>query len=151
MRYFNHKYQRTGTLWEGRYRSCLVGAEDYLFEVYRYIELNPVRVGMVNDPSEYNWSSYRINALGVDSQLCTPHEQYLLLGNTKQERQASYRQLFQAVLSENLIEEIRQASNKGMAIGSENFKLQIEALTGRRLHSVKMGRPIGWRKKKDGI
>lgn len=89
--------------------------------------------------------------MGVDSQLCTPHEQYLLLGNTKQERQASYRQLFQAVLSENLIEEIRQASNKGMAIGSENFKLQIEALTGRRLHSVKMGRPIGWRKKKDGI
>lgn len=50
MRYFNHKYQRTGTLWEGRYRSCLVGAEDYLFEVYRYIELNPVRVGMVNVP-----------------------------------------------------------------------------------------------------
>ncbi|MBD3754851.1 MAG: transposase, partial [Gammaproteobacteria bacterium] len=62
VRYFNHKYQRTGTLWEGRYRSCLVEAEDYLFEVYRYIELNPVRAGMVGDPSEYSWSSYRVNA-----------------------------------------------------------------------------------------
>ncbi|GAA5525253.1 hypothetical protein Maes01_01818 [Microbulbifer aestuariivivens] len=64
VRYFNGAYQRSGTLWEGRYRSCLVQSEDYLLHCYRYIELNPVRAGMVKDPGKYCWSSYGANALG---------------------------------------------------------------------------------------
>lgn len=146
VRYFNHKYQRTGTLWEGRFRSCLVEAESYLLELYRYIELNSVRAGMVNSPDEYSWSSYRINALGVESDLCTPHERYLSLGLTVSERLQSYRSLFEIILAEPLIKDISHATNKGMAIGSEKFKQQIECLTGRRLHSAKAGRPVGWRK-----
>lgn len=83
VRYFNTTYQRTGTLWEGRFRSCLVESEFYLLSLYRYIEMNPVRAGMVDDPAEYSWSSYASNALGVDTALQTPHEEYVLLGNTK--------------------------------------------------------------------
>ncbi len=83
VQHFNYKYQRSGTLWEGRYKSCLVQAEEYLIEVYRYIEMNPVRAKMVEDPSEYVWSSYQINALGKESDLCTPHPEYLRLGRAK--------------------------------------------------------------------
>ncbi|MBO1924370.1 transposase [Thiomicrorhabdus sp. 6S3-12] len=151
VRYFNHKYQRTGTLWEGRFRSCLVDADSYLFELYRYIELNPVRASMVESPDEYPWSSYRINALGVESDLCTPHERYLALGNSGYERQKSYRDVFQILTSKPLIEDIRQSTNKGMAIGSEKFKTEIELLTGRRVHASKAGRPIGWRKDKNEV
>ena len=71
--YFNKTYQRTGTLWEGRYKSSLVQTEYYLLALYRYIELNPVRAGMVKDPADYSFSSYQINALGKQSNLCTPH------------------------------------------------------------------------------
>lgn len=83
VRYFNYQYQRTGTLWDGRYKSCLVQAERYLLEVYRYIELNPVRADMVDDPADYVWSSYQINALGKESELCTPHPEYLRMGRPK--------------------------------------------------------------------
>ena len=80
VRYFNFEYQRSGTLWEGRFKSCLVQEERYLLEVYRYIELNPVRADMVTDPGEYRWPGYQINALGKVSNLCTPHPEYLELG-----------------------------------------------------------------------
>jgi len=76
VQYFNHSYRRSGTLWEGRYKSCPVQTEHYLLHGYRYIELNPVRAGMVGDPSEYTWSSYRCNGLGVESQLCKAHPEY---------------------------------------------------------------------------
>ncbi|MGC9385838.1 MAG: transposase [Hydrogenovibrio sp.] len=145
--YFNKKYERTGTLWEGRYRSCIVDEETYFFELYRYIELNPVRAGMVEAPDQYSWSSYPVNALGKESDLCTPHPQYLALGNSAKIRQANYRSLFQELLEEPLIEEIRQMTNKSLAIGSERFKLEIETLTNRRVHAKARGRHTGWRKK----
>ncbi|WGL17226.1 transposase [Microbulbifer bruguierae] len=77
VRYFNREYRRLGTLWEGRYKCCQVQSEDYLLQCYRYIELNPVRAGMVSDPGEYFWSSYGCNGLGRSSSLLTPHMQYL--------------------------------------------------------------------------
>ena len=77
VQYFNRSYRRTGTLWEGRFKSYLAQSEEYLLQCYRYIELNPVRAKMVADPSEYKWSSYRANALGIKTDLCTPHPQYL--------------------------------------------------------------------------
>jgi putative transposase len=92
--YFNYTYKRTGTLWEGRFKSCLVQTEEYLLQLYRYSELNPVRANMVNDPAEYAWSSYQINALGKVSQLCIPHQIYLSINQDDQARQASYRALF---------------------------------------------------------
>jgi putative transposase len=90
VQYFNRRYERSGTLWEGRFRSSLVQSEKYLLQVYQYIELNPVRAGMVNNPSDYSWSSYQINALGKHSQLMTYHPLYLSLGNTLEQRQRHY-------------------------------------------------------------
>ncbi len=148
VRYFNHQYKRSGTLWEGRYKSCLVQAERYLLEVHRYIELNPVRADMVNDPGEYSWSSYQINALGKSSELCTPHAEYLSLGGVEIERLACYRSLFQNYVDDELLTDIRLSTNRGMAVGLEHFKEEIEALTGRRLTQKKCGRPIGWRKRR---
>lgn len=82
VRYINKKYDRTGTLWEGRYKSTLIDSEAYLLTVSRYIELNPVRANMVEQPGEYPWSSFRANALGVPIKLITPHEIYLRLAKT---------------------------------------------------------------------
>jgi putative transposase len=147
VRYFNSSYKRTGTLWEGRFKSCLVQEENYLLQLYRYIELNPVRAGMVKEPSDYSWSSYQINALGKKSNLCTPHSLYLALANTPKIRQENYRELFKYELEDELLENIRFASNQGMALGNERFKAEIESLTGRRMTAKKMGRPFGWRKK----
>jgi hypothetical protein len=76
-KYFNHHYGRTGTLWEGRHKASLVDAERYLLTLYRYIELNPVRAGMVRAAKDYRWSSYRCNALGWDDPVITPHALYL--------------------------------------------------------------------------
>jgi len=147
VRYFNFSYKRTGTLWEGRFKSCLVQEENYLLQLYRYIELNPVRAGMVKEPSDYNWSSYQINALGKKSNLCTLHSLYLALANNKKIRQENYRELFKYQLEDELLEDIRLASNQGMALGNERFKAEIESLTGRRMTAKKRGRPVGWRKK----
>lgn len=141
VRYFNYTYQRSGTLWEGRYKSCLVESESYLLHLYRYIELNPVRAGMVRDPGEYTWSSYPCNALGKKSELHTPHETYLALGKTAAGRMASYRGLFAAHVDGPLLDEIRQSINKGLALGHERFAAQIEALTGQRVTPGKRGRP----------
>ena len=141
VRYFNYTYQRSGTLWEGRYKSCLVESESYLLDVYRYIELNPVRAGMVTDPGEYTWSSYPSNALGKKSELRTPHELYLALGKRQDTRRRRYRSLFDAHVDGPLLEEIRQSVNKGLALGHERFTRQIEELTGVRVTPGKRGRP----------
>ncbi|WP_022939851.1 transposase [Psychromonas hadalis] len=141
VRYFNNKYQRTGTLWEGRFKSCLIEADSYLLQVYRYIELNPVRAKMVDFPEQYHWSSFQINALGKLSDLCKPHPLYLLLGDNVRERQFAYQELFQQPLTEQLIDDIRCNLNSNLAIGSEPFKEVVEALTGRKLHHEKIGRP----------
>ncbi|WP_339723373.1 transposase [uncultured Paraglaciecola sp.] len=149
VRYFNYAYKRTGSLWEGRFKSCLVQQDDYLLQVSRYIELNPVRAGIVNDPAQYSWSSFQINALGKISELSTHHMLYQALGKNAKDRQAAYRALFPQHLEDKLLEDIRLAINKGMAIGNQRFKAQIEELTGRRMTPKKVGRRIGWRKNKD--
>ncbi|MDD4928922.1 MAG: transposase [Gallionella sp.] len=141
VRYFNFSYKRTGTLWEGRFKSCLVQQESYLLHLYRYIELNPVRAGMVAQPSDYRWSSYQINALGKVSGLCTPHPLYLALGRDPIERQSNYRELFRLHIEGKLLEDIRLSVNKGRALGNNCFKTEIESLTGQKMTPKKMGRP----------
>lgn len=139
VRYFNYTYQRTGTLWEGRFKSCLVDAEDYLLICQRYIELNPVRAGMVTAPEAYAWSSFSANGLGKTVTMWSPHEVYLSLGRTIEERAQAYRRLFDGHLDGVIVAEIREASNKGMALGSEKFKNEIELLSGRRVRPLKRG------------
>jgi len=133
VQYFNYTYGRSGTLWEGRFKSCLVQSERYLLELYRYVELNPVRAGMVEEPSEYSWSSYGCNALGLESELRTPHEEYLLLGATNIRRQRVYRGLFENHVSVRLIDNIRNVTNRGLALGDNRFVSEIEKLTKSRL------------------
>ena len=148
VRYFNRLNQRTGTLWEGRYRSCLVQPESYLLEMYRYIELNPVRAALASNPAEFNWSSYQINASGKPSALCKPHAEYLKLGETRAECAENYKLKCKSGLDEKKLEEIRKSINKGLAFGDERFKIEVEELTGRRQRALKSGRPVGWRKEK---
>lgn len=148
VQYFNFEYRRSGTLWEGRFKSCLIQEERYLLEVYRYIELNPVRAEMVTDPGEYRWSSYQINGLGRISDLCTPHHEYLCLGKDVSDRRQNYRVFLSHHVDGELLKEIRDNTQKGMAVGNDRFKEEIETMTGRRLKSKKRGRPVGWRKEK---
>lgn len=139
VRYFNHTYRRTGTLWEGRFKACAVDAVDYLLVCQRYIELNPVRAGMVNNPSEYAWSSYRANGLGQSIKLWTPHPIYVELGSTAAERATAYRALFVGQIDTALLHQIRQATNQGMALGGDRFKQEFEQLAQRRLSPLKRG------------
>ncbi|KKO49066.1 transposase [Arsukibacterium sp. MJ3] len=141
VRYFNRRYNRSGTLWEGRFKSCLVQSEQYVLAVYRYIEMNPVRAGMVPAAANYHWSSHGVNALGWTSALCQPHQCYLALATTAEERLQYYRGLFNAEINETMLQHIRSATKSGMALGSEKFKQQVAALTGRRQQPAKRGRP----------
>jgi putative transposase len=144
VRYFNFTYKRSGTLWEGRYRATVVDSERYLLTVMRYIELNPVRAGMVAHPRDYPWSSYRYNALGEAGKnldWLTPHAKYLALGRQGNDRQSAYRQLFRAAIPGRELKDIRECTHAGWALGSERFKRKIERLSGRRAESKGVGRP----------
>ncbi len=141
VRYFNHRHHRTGTLWEGRFKSNIVQSETYLLNCYKYIELNPVRARMVEHPSNYVWSSYRCNGLGTESNLCTAHEEYLKLGCGKNERLEAYRVLIQTHMDAQLINRIRNAVNKGHALGEKHFRKKMADIYGRRVGPAKMGRP----------
>ena len=91
VRHFNFRYHRTGTLYEGRYKANLVQSSHYFLICCRYIELNPVRAGMVDDPTDYVWSSYNTHAFGRKAEMWTPHSEYLALGPDSRERQNAYR------------------------------------------------------------
>jgi putative transposase len=141
VQYINRTYKRSGTLWEGRFRSCLAQTEDYLLACYRYIELNPVRAAMVNQPQDYRWTSYHANAQGKADPLITPHEQYLRLGQDEATRYEAYRALFKAHLDEEMVNQIRSATNGNYALGGERFQKEIEAVLGRRARRGYAGRP----------
>lgn len=137
--FMTNPYRQSGTLWEGRSKSCVVQEESYLLICQRYIELNPVRANMVSDPAEYVWSSYQVNGLGVASKLCSPHDLYLSLGNSKQERLTNYRSLFKSYMDGELLAEVRHALNTGLVLGTEKFRSEVEAISGQRLRHLKPG------------
>ncbi|CAA0098482.1 Uncharacterised protein [BD1-7 clade bacterium] len=103
VRYINTSYQRSGTLWEGRYKSSLVESDRYLLTVYRYIEMNPVRALMVEKPGYYRWSSYHHNALGKPIALVTEHRLYHALASEPIQRQVAYRAMFDSVLVDSIV------------------------------------------------
>lgn len=133
VQYFNYSYRRTGTLWEGRYKSALVDSDNYALICYRYIELNPVRAGMVLHPGDYPWSSYRFNALGHDDDKITEHALYLELAETSELRLTRYQALFEYPISSKNIATIRHATNKSWVLGNEMFKQKIEQQLNRRV------------------
>jgi putative transposase len=139
--HFNKTNQRTGTLWEGRFRSHIVDSEAYLFTCQRYIELNPVRARMVAAPWEYPWSSYRANA-GLEASLfLVPHQHYLGLGATDEERHRHYRQFFMNAPSSSELDCIRHCINTGSTLGTEGFLKGLEDFLGRRAKARPQGRP----------
>lgn len=141
VQYVNRVYRRSGTLWEGRFRSCPVQEEGYLLGCQRYIELNPVRANMVAHPAEYRWSSYRANAQGEADVLVQPHSLYDALGNAADARQAAYRELFRYELEPGLVDEIRRATNGNFALGNARFAAEVASMIGRRAVPGVSGRP----------
>jgi putative transposase len=139
VRYFNNTYQRTGTLWEGRFKACIVQSDRYFLAVSRYIELNPVRAAITNHPAGYTWSSYAHNALGKKMQLLTPHSAYLAVGRDEQERLQRYGELFHRVMHPSELEQIRKTVQKSQILGDADFRWQIEAQTGRKLTPLPRG------------
>lgn len=141
VQYINKTYKRSGTLWEGRYKSCLIDADEYLLHCQRYIELNPVRAGMVDHPAEYRWTSYRANAQGEVNSLLSRHEIYSQLSSNAEERQSCYRELFRYELNPELVDELRATTNGGYVLGRDDFKAQIEKMLRQRATPGKPGRP----------
>lgn len=119
VQHINRVHGRTGNLWEGRYRSCLAATERYVLACYCYVELNPVRAGMVALPEEYVWSSYRSNAQASPDSLLLPHPAFLALGEDHSHSRHAYRGLVQGALDPRLMEEIRSATRSGRALGVE--------------------------------
>jgi putative transposase len=141
--YVNKTYRRSGTLWESRFKSCLVQSETYALDCYRYIELNPVRAGLTQAARDHPWSSFRVNAHGERSSLVTPHEEYERLGRTDAERQASYRDLFGSYAAAVCVDEIRRATSSGYVLGDSPFKNQVARALGRRVEARPPGRRRG--------
>ena len=141
VQHFNSAYQRSGTLWEGRYRACLVEPGDHLLDCYRYIELNPVNAGAVGNAVDYPWSSHRYHVRGEKVGSITPHACYRALGCNDAARRAAYRQLCENVMRDEAVHEIRDALNAGRVYGSEAFKDSLEQRLSRPVRAGKPGRP----------
>jgi putative transposase len=140
--YINRTYRRTGTLWEGRHKASLVNAAEYLLSCYRYIELNPVRAGMVAAPEEYPWSSYGWHAWGIPNGLVTDHFLYQQLGVSMPLRQHAYRQLFSGHLEDSALHVMREALTHNYPLGNDCFRESVERHLGRVVGQCNRGRPL---------
>ena len=136
--YFNRRHGRTGSLWEGRFRSCLVDSPDYVLGCYRYIELNPVRAGMVSSPATYRWSSHAGNHGARADPLLAPHAEYLALAEETGRRRANYLGLFDEKKDEKLAAAFREATDGGYPLVGEQLRARLEA-AGVRLERGKPG------------
>jgi putative transposase len=141
VRSFNARHGRTGTLWDGRYFSSPVGSDAYFWNCHRYIELNPVRAGMVDVPGSYRWSSYARNAYGSADPVVTPHPSYLSLANSLVDVTKRYREMFATELADAEIEDIRMKLKTERAFGNEEFLTAIEATSSRSPRHHGRGRP----------
>ena len=137
----NSVYQRSGSLWEGRFKSSLVDSDRYVLACYRYIELNPVRAGMVGHPSEYRWSSYGHHAVEVGEYPIRPHAEWLALGPDPEMRRERYAELLADGLGDDELEALRRCARKGLPTGSERFRAEIESVLARRIGDGRQGRP----------
>ncbi len=139
--YINQTYCRRGTLWEGRHKGNIIESAAYLLTCMRYIELNPVRAGIVARPDHYRWSSYAANALGEDNCIVSPHDEYVNLGQTLPRRREAYRALFDAKFTGDELERIRNCTQSGTPMGDARFKERIEKTLSRKVGGEKRGRP----------
>jgi putative transposase len=140
---FNKRQGRSGTLFEGRFRSALVQSERYLLACMAYIDLNPVRAQMVAQPQDFAWSSFAHYSGGLSDRLITPHPHFFNLGNTPFSRERAYQELAHAGLTAHQQTQITQTLLKNHALGDDEFVLSLEKKTEKRLHASKAGRPTG--------
>lgn len=141
VRWFNDTHARTGTLWEGRYRSGPVHAEDYLLRCHRYVELNPVRAGLTSTAAVFRWSSYGANALGRADALVSPHPVYLALGSDAADRQRAYREFVAERVPDEEADLIRRQLRRQHPLGPDTFTRTILEVTGNDVGPRKRGRP----------
>lgn len=141
VRHVNLTQGRCGTLWQGRYFSCPVDSDRYLLACYRYIELNPVRAGMVAAAENYRWSSCASNALGEADPLLAPHEVFEQLAPDPAARRAAYRQFLHEAIPDDELAAIRLHANQQRALGSEDFRARLEAALHRTVGLGRSGRP----------
>lgn len=140
--YFNRKYARNGTLWQGRFKAAVIEPEKYFLTCSRYIELGPLRAGMITHPAEYRWSSYAHHAGIKPDPLITDHPLYWALGNTPFDREAVYKALAEQPLSVEQAGMVNEATLAGRALGSEKFLIALEKKAACRILPAKKGRPL---------
>ena len=145
VRNFNMRQSRTGTLWEGRYKSTLIQAERYLLNCMVYMDLNPVRAGMVLDPADYRWSSHLHYIGRQHDKLITPHPLYWELGNTPFARDQAYAELVRAGVSEQQQRALTDATLRGWALGEPDYVADLQRRTERRVQKASAGRPASRR------
>lgn len=143
VRYVNETYQRHGGLWEGRHKGNLIQSQTYLLSCMRYIEMNPVRAGMVDHPAKYRWSSYAANAFGTSNAILHQHDEYVSLGASANLRQEVYQGLFDydSDAGAGALALLRQSLQSGTPLGNDQFKAQIEAVGGKKVGLIGRGRP----------
>jgi len=141
VRYINRNYNRSGTLWEGRFKSSLIDKEAYFLTCLYYIEMNPVRAGIVGSPGSYRWSSYRNRAFGEESPILDLDPWYNSLGLNPEERQTKYRQFFSDIIPKFKFDLLREMTNKNGVVGSSAFKAQIEQIIDKKIVIRPIGRP----------
>jgi len=139
--YFNRKYQRAGTLWQGRFKAGVIDAEHYLLLVSRYIETNPVRAGLALNPQDYAWSSYQHHIGSRPDPLVTDHMIYWSLGNTPFQREATYQHMVEQALTSSELHVVSDSAHKGRVLGSDVFQSELEKQTHRQVRPGLRGRP----------
>jgi putative transposase len=149
VQHVNRAYRRSGTLWEGRYKSTILDSETYVLACHRYIEANPLRAGMCVRPEDHRWSSYRGNALGRRDTLLTPHPVYHALGRSVAARRDAYRSLFDEILAAEIVATLRDATQRGWVPGSERFRAEIAQALARKVDQPMRGRPRKRREERD--
>jgi len=141
--YFNKRHGRSGTLWEGRYRSALIQTERYFLACMAYIDLNPVRAGMVAQAADYPWSSHGHYIGRQNEAWLTPHPMYWEMGNTPFAREAAYAAMIQAGVNQEQQQALTSSALSGWALGEKSFVQGLQKQTSRRVNPAKAGRPFG--------
>ncbi len=140
--YINKTYKRSGTLWEGRHKGNIIETQTYFLTCMQYIELNPVRAGMVKHPADYPWSSYSANGQGQSNAILTPHNEYLSLAKEQSERLKNYRKLLGSKINTQILTDFRESIRSGTPLGSQNFLEKIEKTLNCKVGYTKQGRPL---------
>lgn len=146
VQYVNHRYQRSGTLWSGRYKSSVIDSEAYLLTCYRYVELKPMHEGLVESPEHYQWSSFNYHTGRKRDTIIQDHRLYMELGDNRTDRANEYSELFRFRFDRMLMDYIAETLKLGQVLGGDQFTDKIEQIANHRIRPLKRGRP---KKKKE--